>query len=108
MLGLGQVAQTCIFSAGLRFPVGTAPRFPSVLRPVPEAARLDSPFGSMIADPPTIKIGGPSAAAGLRHPPGLDDIGAVLNSKPFAHLPVNLSLLRNPDVRLGNPCKAAM
>jgi hypothetical protein len=44
-----RVAQTCIFSACLRFPEGTAPRFPSVLRPVLEAARLDSPFSPMIA-----------------------------------------------------------
>jgi hypothetical protein len=44
------VAQTCIFSACLRFSEGTAPRFPAVIRAVLEAGRPDSPFGSMIAD----------------------------------------------------------
>ena len=46
----GRVAQTCIFSACLRFSEGTAPRFPAVIRAVLEAGRPDSPFGSMIAD----------------------------------------------------------
>src|SRR5208337_2194529 len=44
-----RVAQTRLFSACLRFPEGTAPRFPSVIRPVLEAGRLDSPFSSVIA-----------------------------------------------------------
>jgi len=39
-----------MFSERLRLPEGTAPRFRWVLRPVLEAGRLDSPFGSMIAD----------------------------------------------------------
>jgi hypothetical protein len=67
-----RVAQTCIFSACLRFPEGTAARFPSVLRPVLEAGRLDSPFGSMIAD---------IINRCLRHPPTQSKFSTLRSAK---------------------------